>query len=180
MKPSFSRMELLCISILSRNDKMTGYDICKYLNGNGVPDTHQLIYRTLNNLSGHGKKLSPSEATRPILMRTDVPQEGKPDKKVYSVNVGLDDLGWETSIQLLNEFEIVATRNSEMMDAWCEYFGEVVDAHLTELNELDELIAHDCPHVEKYMASAACHTRKFKLLMEAMEWADLRRARLDF
>lgn len=56
----------------------TGYDMSKYVGGIFAKWSHQQIYRTMNRYNGE------------LWLSTLVPQEGKPDKKVYRFQVADD------------------------------------------------------------------------------------------
>ncbi|MEI8634688.1 PadR family transcriptional regulator [Vibrio sp. PP-XX7] len=65
-----------------KKEPMTGYDLNKLVEEHGWPASHQQVYRELNKLN-----------TMNLVSYQDVPQEGKPDKKVYQLTVaGAEEL----------------------------------------------------------------------------------------
>ncbi|ENC6723385.1 hypothetical protein [Vibrio harveyi] len=54
---------------------LTGYDITKMVNAKGLPYSHQHIYRDANKMP---------------LKRKLIPQDGKPDRKVMSIDPSID------------------------------------------------------------------------------------------
>ncbi|MFW1108301.1 PadR family transcriptional regulator [Vibrio parahaemolyticus] len=63
------------LALLSVHKKATGYDLAKIMSESRLwRASHQQIYRSLNKMADDG-----------FLMFKDDPQEGKPDRKVYSL-----------------------------------------------------------------------------------------------
>ena len=54
---------------------LTGYDLTKMVNAKGLPYSHQHIYRDANKMP---------------LLRKLIPQDGKPDRKIMSIDPSID------------------------------------------------------------------------------------------
>lgn len=69
-----SNLQLVMMAEISQ-ESSTGYDLSKSLLNKGWKASHQQIYRDLGKLHKHG-----------IVSLDEVPQSGKPDKKLYLLN----------------------------------------------------------------------------------------------
>jgi|GEM_PF-2192746 len=69
-----SNLQLVMMAEISQ-EPSTGYDLSKSLLDKGWKASHQQIYRDLAKLHKHG-----------IVSLNEIPQSGKPDKKLYLIN----------------------------------------------------------------------------------------------
>ncbi|CCO45440.1 Transcriptional regulator, PadR family [Vibrio nigripulchritudo SOn1] len=71
----FKELPMHLLSLLSENKSLTGYDLCKLMSASHIwRASHQQTYRELNKLAENG-----------FLSCQIEPQEGRPDRKVYSL-----------------------------------------------------------------------------------------------
>lgn len=126
MKNPLSNLQVILLSLLSE-EAMTGYDLNKQTAAYGWSASHQQIYRELNLMESKG-----------YVTFELVPQEGKPDKKVYTVS----DCGRDL-------LSLVAEATSPSVPKWQDEAGAMVFskhanfffAYITQLS--DEIIRLD-------------------------------------
>lgn len=73
MSTKLNNLQTLILSYIAHKEKPSGYDIAKFLSTR-TKSQHQAIYRDINKLVDFG-----------FIEFTEIPQDGKPDKKVYSL-----------------------------------------------------------------------------------------------
>ncbi len=93
-------LPIAIISYLNKHGEASGYDINKGMHKAGIPRSHQQVYRELARL-----------VDLDIVSFYDVPQQGKPDRKVYSTNYNAHD--FVEGLNVLDPFFIEYVYNKE-------------------------------------------------------------------
>ena len=122
-KPIFevSELEYLLWNMLNNSDGMTGYDATKVTSANYDKFSHQQVYRTLKRRDGE------------LWTHTLVPQEGKPDKKVY---MAIDNYTLVVDYRHMTINTLILAGTKEIIEGYIEFKEKAVET-LVEENRND-------------------------------------------
>lgn len=113
-----SELEYLLWHMLNNTDGMTGYDATKVTSANYDKFSHQQVYRTLNRRDGE------------LWVHTHVPQEGKPDKKVY---VAVDDYTLVVDYRHMTINTLILAGTKEIIEGYIEFKEKAAETLVEEI-----------------------------------------------
>lgn len=150
-----SNLQVMQLSILSKGN-MSGYDLTKYVEEQGLKISHQQVYRELKKLEAGG-----------FLECTLVPQDGKPDKKLYGLSVN----GFSTLANYVEQTEPKVPKWQDEASAmvFTSDISFFYNYRLALTNELDRL-----NKVEDSLLPVAkrLHSRRTVLVKADLDWCD--------
>lgn len=107
-----SELEYLLWHIINNTDGITGYDATKIISANFDKFTHQQVYRTLNRREGE------------LWVSTVVPQDGRPDKKVYTI---VNNYKFVVDYNLLTINTLMLVGTKEIIEGYIEFKEKMVE-----------------------------------------------------
>lgn len=123
---------------------LTGYDITKMVNAKGLPYSHQHIYRDANKMP---------------LQRKLIPQDGKPDRKVMSIDPTID---YEIDASLFHIETLLAYPKPELIEQKKAY----VFQQMSVVQEKIETLQKSTPSIMHLPALRVLNHKLWALKME--------------
>lgn len=145
-----------------RNKAMTGYDLTKAMKTSYVRRaSHQQVYRELSKLNELG-----------LVQFTIEPQDGKPDRKVYSITSDGHAAIDTATEDMAPEVPLLHGIRTVMMEAGNSTYFESLSKQLTEaIKQIKtNLIAMDCPIEQLAMnREISIHTAELSYCADVIE-----------